>query len=143
MFVLLEIGDKVGSPFALVAAGTLFAALGFGLSRLRWWLALILVPILVLWNLALLGEWQEPMYGQLLAEELGYGRLAIELLAINTPAGIACWAIAQSRKHQLSSRRERLLLCKTCEYPVDGIVRCPECGRDVTAPERIVQDRFA
>ena len=135
MLVLAEISDKVGSPVAIFAASLVFASVGFALSRLRWWLAVLLVPVLVLWNIGVCHEWQEPVYGQLLIKELGYGRLALDLIAMNGPTALVCWAVARNRKGQMEANRARLSLCKTCAYPTVGVDRCPECGRDVADQE--------
>lgn len=50
MIVLAEIGDKMPSIVSTLLVSVALAAIAASLGRLRWWLALIALPVFGWWN---------------------------------------------------------------------------------------------
>ncbi len=133
MVVLAEIGDKMPTVLSTVLISATVAAIALGLSRLRWWLALLALPVFGLWNWMVFAELQEPGFGNQIWSEMGTGYVVGQFAAINVPAMLGALGVVWMRRAQVRHRRRTTNLCPHCGYP-QGAERCPECGQtDATA----------
>ncbi len=100
MYVLAEIGDKMPTFFSTLMDSIIIAAIAVGIARIRWWLALLAMPIFVLWNLAHYMELQEPGFGVQIVNELGYQYVTSQFVAINLPVLIGAICIVWFQRYQ-------------------------------------------
>ncbi|MBX3364911.1 MAG: hypothetical protein KF866_09115 [Phycisphaeraceae bacterium] len=112
MVVLAEIGDKMPTFFSTLMDSIIVATIAVGIAHIRWWLALLAIPVFTLWNLAHYMELQEPGFGEQIVNELGYQYITNQFIAINSPAllGAVCviWIRRSRSRLKDSALREDL-----------------------------------
>lgn len=128
MIVLAEIGDKMPSALSTLIVSMAISAFGLVLARVKWWLALVAVPVFGFWNWLVYSELHESVFGQQILTELGPGYVAARFMCINIPALIGAWIVLRCRSTQIRRRRIAKGLCEKCAYPRSGTQTCPECG---------------
>jgi hypothetical protein len=133
MIVLAEIGDKVPSVLSTLVASVIITAVVLGLARLKWWLALLALPIFGFWNWICYIELQEPGFGNQIWNEMGAKYVVGRFASINIPIAIGVAAVAYFRRVQIRHHRRSNHLCPDCGYPL-GRNPCSECGASVGHP---------
>lgn len=133
MFVLAEIGDKMPSVHSTLLVSIVLTAIVLGLAGIKWWLAIIALPVFGLWNWICYIEIQEPGFGNQIWSEMGTGYVVGRFVAINVPIVIGGVMVVWFRRSQIRRQRRSNNLCANCGYPV-VINQCPECGASVRHP---------
>ena len=133
MIMLAEIGDKMPSILSILSASTVFTVLVLALARLRWWLALLALPVFGFWNSMWYAALQDRGFGNLIWAGMGPGYVAGQFVATNVPAVIGGAVVIYFRRAQIRKQRQSGHLCPDCGYPLNRIT-CPECGASVGQP---------
>jgi hypothetical protein len=98
MLVLAEIGDKMPTVLSTLLVSIIFTAVALGLARVRWWSALLALPVFGFWNWALYVELHEPGFGSMIWNEMGTGYVVGQFVSINIPAAIGAWNVTRLRR---------------------------------------------
>jgi len=133
MFVLAEISDKIPSNLSTLLVSVILTAVALGLARLRWWIALLAVPIFLFWNWVQYSDLQESGFGPRIWKEMGTAYVVGQFVAINAPAAVGAWIVSRCQCAKQQRRRQTEGLCPRCAYPV-AAEQCPECGASVRHP---------
>lgn len=131
--MLAEISDKVPSTLSTLLVSVILIAVALGLAWVRWWMALLAVPIYLFWNWVQYSDLQESVLGPRIWKEMGTAYVVGQFVAINAPAAVGAWIVSQVRCEQQQRRRQAEGLCPRCAYPL-AAEQCPECGASVRHP---------
>jgi uncharacterized membrane protein YbhN (UPF0104 family) len=132
MLMLAEISDKMPTVLSTVLVSTVVTAIALGLAGLRWWLALLALPVFSFWNWALYVELREPSIGPQIWKEMGAGYVVGQFISINTPVAIGALIVTRLRRTQVRKQHQSKGLCARCAYP-STTGQCPECGESSPA----------
>lgn len=129
---IAEIIDKMPTVTGTAISSMVCVGLFVALSRVRWWLYLIPLPLIIWSNFGEWGQLHEPGFGQEIISELGWDYVIGRFFWINGPYVFAAAYVWMQRRMQIRRRRLALGLCPDCSYNLAGHSNtdsiCPECG---------------
>lgn len=85
ILILAEVADKEPSLAFFALLGMIFAVLVGAAFRIRWWLCLLPLGLVIFINYAQVAELRTEPFGQQLINELGWARLAARFALLNAP----------------------------------------------------------
>ncbi len=142
---LAEIVDKMPTVPGTAIGSMNYVGLFVALSRVRWWLYLIPLPLIIWTNIGEWGQLQEPGFGREIISELGWDYVVGQFFWINAPYLLATGYVWRQRQMQIRRRRLSRGLCPDCSYDLKGHSSpepvCPECGALLAQRNSIVESR--
>ena len=102
--MILEIADKMPGAFWPVFYSAPFAGVALALGIFRWPLVLLSVPLIAFGNFMLWSELQEPVFGDCVISEMGWGYIWSEFIGWNAPFIVAFVLVAAVRLYVKGSR---------------------------------------
>ena len=127
--LLAEIDDKMGTAVGTAILACFLATPALALGLWRRWLAVLAVPVVLFFNYGFHVEFTEPGFAAMIAQELGHGWVARQLIAFDLPFAIAFAVVLSLRRVYHGADQ-----CRNCGYVLRGLTepRCPECGHAFT-----------
>ncbi len=95
--VIVEIADKMPGAFWPIFYSLPFAGAALVLGILRWPLVLLSLPLIAFGNFVMWFELQEPVFGDCIIAEMGWGYIWSEFIGWNAPFVVAFVVVAAVR----------------------------------------------